>query len=97
MNKLTADFDDDVNLAFGFGESCHWLVHVPGISDDADGLLGELKLAEVEMCLEILEAPDEMVLNILWVEDARFVPCADPKEPPEASSFMTVSYCGPLS
>jgi hypothetical protein len=92
LNELTSNFDDYLNFALGFGQPRDGLEDITCVCNYADGLLGKMKLAEVEMCLEILEAADQMVFHILWVENTAVALSGDAEE--AAKTFTTLVKIG---
>jgi hypothetical protein len=77
LDKLTANLDNNLDLALGLGQSDHRLEHEARVCHHADRILGQMQLTQVEVTLEVLEAADEVVLNILGMEDALLVSCTN--------------------
>lgn len=90
LNELTANLDDHFHFAFGLGEPSDRLEHVPCVGNYADCFLGEMKLAQVKMRLQILQAAYQMVAYIVGMENTAVVPGRDPEQSPQASPVSNV-------
>lgn len=54
LDELTTHLDDNFELAFGLGQPCDGLEDIARVCDNADGLFGQMQLAEVEVGLQFL-------------------------------------------
>lgn len=64
--------------------------HEPRFRDHTDSLFGEMKMVEVKMSLNILQAAKQVIFNVAGVEDTRFIASSITKEPSKTSSALSV-------
>ena len=98
MHKLAADLDDDVYFTLGLREPGNRLEYISCVGDDTDGFAREIQLAEMEVGLELLKAPNQQIVNVLGVKSAGAGLGRDTEQPPEtfATQFL-VSLSAPAS
>jgi hypothetical protein len=51
------------------------LEYKSGVSDHTDGFFRQVKLAEMEVRLELLKVAEQMVIYVLWMEGTIFTFC----------------------